>query len=69
MAISIKDLAFEIGLSNKSFSVLPIKSTQYKSRAIRPKYSLLDYDESYKILSMKPSYWRDSIKEILLMNK
>lgn len=69
VAISIKDLAYEIGLSNKSFSVLPIKSNEYKCRAIRPKYSLLDCDESYRILSMKPSHWRNSIKEILSMIK
>ena len=69
VAISIKDLAHEIGLTNKSFFVLPIKSNQFKCRAIRPKYSLLDCEASYKVLGIRPAHWRDSIKEILLMIK
>lgn len=65
MALSIEEIAYDLGYLEKKGSIMPIKSKYYKSTATRPKFSLLDCEETYKLLSLKPINWRETIKQIL----
>lgn len=65
IAISIGEIAQELGLITKSAHIEPIKSSKYLSKAKRPKFSLLDCESSKEILDIKGIHWRTAIKESL----
>ena len=65
VAITIGEIAKELGLITKSAHVEPIKSSKYLSKAKRPSFSLLDCESSRDILDIKSIHWRSSIKESL----
>jgi len=61
----IGESALENRLISKSAEIRPIKSSQYKTLAIRPSYSVLDCSETYKILKYEPPNWENAIIEII----
>ena len=69
IAIAIGEISAKNGLVNLPAFVNPIKSKNYPSKAIRPRFSLLDCASSREFLTLKGEYWRksldDSIKSIL----
>ena len=65
VAITIGELAKELGLTTKSAHIQPIKSSKYFSKAKRPNFSLLDCELSKDILEIKGIHWRTTIKESL----
>ena len=65
LANAIGSIGYEIGLLKKKAIVYPIKSTDYPSPAKRPSYSVLNTSNTQEILKLRPSYWRDELKEIL----
>ena len=66
IAISIDEIGKEFNLLDETSSITPIESKEYKSAAIRPKYSVLNSFESFDKLSIKPIYWREALKKVLL---
>ncbi len=68
IAVSIQDLALELNLlkENETRYIKPIKAKEYKrSLAKRPYYSVLDCDETCRILNLKRKHWRINIKNLL----
>ena len=57
--------ALENGLISKSAHICPIKSSQYKTLASRPSYSVLNCSETYEILKFEPPNWKSAIIEII----
>lgn len=65
IAHSIYELSNKYGILKKSVSILPISSSQYSSKADRPKFSLLDCSLTSEILNEKQIYWKDGIENSL----
>ncbi len=64
-AKTIVDLGFEYGLLTNRVDVLPINSQQYKSKAKRPKFSLLDCEKTRKLLKIDQRYWKNSLRDVI----
>ena len=58
-AVIIREIALKTGLITKAGEIIPIKSNEYNSKTIRPKYSVLDTCETKKIIGLKNSHWRN----------
>ena len=43
----------------------PVKAAEYKSKAKRPHFSLLDCEKTSKILNIDQIYWKDSLREVI----
>mgnify|MGYP001237023597 FL=1 len=69
LAVAIGEIGLEIGLLKKQAKVFPIKSSQYPTPAIRPKYSILDTTNTSRILEIEHTHWRVNLKKILLEYK
>lgn len=48
-------------ISGTKVKVLPIESSQYPTRAVRPAYSVMSKSKIKKTFSMEIPYWRDSL--------
>jgi dTDP-4-dehydrorhamnose reductase len=48
-------------ISGTTINVLPIKTEDYKTKASRPAYSVLDKTKIKRIFEMEIPYWRDSL--------
>ena len=55
---------YQINLKCNKENILPIKSSQYKSKAKRPSNSLLNNSKLYKVLDFKLPSWDDDFKKI-----
>ena len=65
LAIYIGRIGKEIGLIQKQAKINPIRSTSYKTAAQRPSYSVLNTFNTQEYLQFQPSYWQDTLKQIL----
>ena len=61
----IGDYALNISLIKRKAKVVPISSSEYRSKAKRPKYSQLDCSDTKKILNIEQLEWEATIKEVL----
>ena len=74
IAIEIKKIAKDIGLIQKPVTINPISSSNYPTKAKRPKYSVLDCKSSLQSISFKKiiigkvhlNFYFWNIKEILV---
>ena len=64
-AIAVGEIAIEIGLISKMARVVPIKSSDFKTLAKRPHFSVLDRTETTKYLNIEPNYWRTELHETM----
>lgn len=64
-AFAIGELAKEKSLIEDMAIVEPIKSSDFITEANRPRFSLMDCEESYKTFLIKSKYWRVSLSEVL----
>lgn len=62
---AIGEIALDLGIINKRAKVYPIRTKEYPSPAIRPKFSLLDLQKTSEHLGLTPNHWRKNLKEIL----
>ena len=72
LAKAIRDLSQKIGLLEKNIDLIPIKSSEYKTAANRPSYSVLDCSNTKRILNISGDDWKKSLKsilEIILINR
>ncbi len=58
------DFAYEI-LKNTCFDVLPINTEEFPTKAIRPKYSVLDKKKLKDTFSYSIPYWKESLNQCL----
>jgi dTDP-4-dehydrorhamnose reductase len=58
-AVEIQRIAVENNMLSKSIPIIPIKSEQYPTPAMRPHFSLLDVSDSQGIKQSK--HWRVSL--------
>jgi len=49
-------------LSNTKIKVKPIPTSQYPTRAVRPKFSVMDKSKIKNVFGIAIPYWRDSLK-------
>ena len=64
-AKSIFELGLEYGLLSQEVKLIPVKAAEYKSKAKRPHFSLLDCEKTSKILNIDQIYWKDSLREVI----
>ena len=64
VAVAIKEIGLELGFLKNPAEIIPIKSDLYKSSAIRPKFSLLDSQETHDLLEIPYCHWRKQLYEI-----
>ncbi len=57
----VGDIALKLNKISKISKVIPINSSEYKTLASRPSYSVLDTEETEKILKFKPLNWKQTI--------
>ena len=65
IAIAIREISKDIGIISNPATIEPINSEDYKFMATRPKYSVLDCNETERVLGIKRQNWRNSLLEIL----
>ena len=64
-AFAIGEIGVEKGLISEAAKVIPIKSDEYKTPAKRPHFSLLNCEESTKILKENQLHWRVELKKVM----
>ena len=69
VAIEIKKIAKDIGLIQKPVIINPISSSNYPTKARRPKYSVLDCKSSLQSISFKNNHWKRALKHLFLEYK
>ncbi len=65
IAIAIKKISEEIGLIKNASQIIPIKSDQLNLKAYRPKYSVLNCDQTESMFNLKRTNWETSLTKIL----
>jgi len=64
-AVAIGEIGHSEGILEKIAQVIPISTSDYPTPAKRPTYSILDCQESWKVLNLSPSYWRSALREVI----
>jgi len=64
-ALAIQKKAAEKGLITNSCTVHPCTSAEYKSKAVRPQYSVMDLSKTKEILGIVIPSWEESLNEFL----
>lgn len=65
LALAIKKISQELNLIKNPADILPISSKEYRFKAERPLYSVLDCKDTEKLLKIKRPNWESSVKKIL----
>ena len=66
IAVALGEIAKELKIIERKAKINPINSTEYLTLAKRPKYSVLDTLNTAKLLDIKPNYWRENLRKILI---
>tara|TARA_Y100001968_G_C19434676_1_gene758980 strand:- start:810 stop:1712 length:903 start_codon:yes stop_codon:yes gene_type:complete len=66
LAQAISEYGKELGLLVNPANITPIKTTEFGSVASRPLYSVLDTSSSLSFLDENNTYWRNSLKQLLV---
>ena len=69
IAVAVGELAKELGINKKEAIVLPIDTSQYPTPAQRPKFSLLNSQNTANLLDINQIHWRKNLKNILIEYK
>ena len=64
-AVAIGELAKEKLLIKDTAFVEPISTKEYPTHANRPRFSLMNCEDTYKELNIKPKHWRKSLSKVL----
>ena len=59
----------DLKIIDKKASVNPISTSEYPTPAKRPRYSILNTSKTSKLLRLKPNYWRENLRSILIEYK
>ena len=69
IAVSVGEIAKELGINKKEAIVLPINTCEYPTPAQRPKYSLLNTKNTSDLLDIQAIHWRKNLRSILIEYK
>ena len=69
IAVAVGDIAMDLKIIDKKASVNPISTSEYPTPAKRPRYSILNTSKTSKLLRLKPNYWRENLRSILIEYK
>ncbi len=64
-AVAIMEEAVAAGKLEKTTSVKPIRTVDYPTPALRPRYSVLDKTAIWTHLDLKPLHWRVALRQML----
>lgn len=64
-AVAIEEEGNSLGLLRKRCRVIPIRTTDYPTRAKRPSYSVLDKTSAWQVLGYTAPHWRESLRQML----
>jgi dTDP-4-dehydrorhamnose reductase len=65
-AVAIQEEALILGVLNKTITLTPIASWQYKTQAKRPAISILDKAKTWEALGKIAPHWRTNLRKALL---
>ncbi len=65
IAYQIGEIGIKKGLLTKKAAIIPVSSKDFSQKAKRPTYSVLDCEETQRILEYKPSHWEEALGEII----
>ena len=65
IAFFVGEIATDLGLIKKPALIKPVKSTNYKTIAKRPSFSVMDCIDSRNILKSKSYHWKESLFYLL----
>lgn len=66
LAEAITQISLETGIISKAAKIIPIKSSQFVTKAKRPSFSVLDCSESLSSLAQSRMHWRKELEKLLL---
>ena len=66
ISLAVEDICLDLKLLSSRSNIIPITTEEYGSITPRPKYSLLDCNQTIKSLDVKPIHWRETLKEVLI---
>ena len=69
IALAIGEIGRKIGLLEKIPNLIPIMTSEFKTAAKRPMYSVLDCKDTENNLNVKQTYWRKTLEELLLIRE
>ena len=64
-AVAIQEEALERGLLSHAAGIVPIPSSAYAARAMRPSFSVLDTSSTRALLKAPTLHWRESLRRML----
>ena len=64
-AYAILEIGNDIGLFSSNTKILPIKTTEYKTLALRPSFSVLDNSFAMSEFDIEPQHWRICLRSVL----
>ncbi|MEM7283580.1 MAG: dTDP-4-dehydrorhamnose reductase [Pseudomonadota bacterium] len=64
-AVEIQSLAYEYGLLPHKIPIHPVSSSEYKTVAKRPTYSVLDCSKTVKVTNTEQADWKTNLKLML----
>lgn len=64
-AVAIAEESQAIGLLHKSPAIEPIPSSDYPTPAQRPHFAVLDKQETWRALDLRPPHWRVQLRSML----
>lgn len=64
-AIAIQDEALSRGLLSRAVPVMPIRSSEYPTKAHRPAFSVLDTEATRRVLQVPARHWRHCLGSML----
>lgn len=66
LAVAAGDLAHRHGLLSERPEIIPIRTADYPTPAVRPAYSVLDKTSAWAIPSVSSRHWRDELDHMFL---
>lgn len=64
-AVAIQEEALALGLLQRAVPIVPIRTEDYPTPAIRPSYSLLDSTATRAALGIPATHWRSNLRTML----
>lgn len=64
-AVAIQEEAVELGLLERKIPLLPIKTTDYPTAAIRPQYSVLGTADIRSHIGINGEHWRSALRHMM----
>ena len=64
-AIAVQNMARELGILTTSIPIQPISSEKYPTKALRPKYSVLDVSLAKDKFNVVPHAWNERLRHVI----